>query len=724
MDQSVLEFMRNFEHLLRTGRVRGGQPEHLQLPPKGETETDCMALKLLRACCDDYFRAEKPILAFLHAPPDFQLPIVERMKDLVSNARLVVARATLLDDPPAPVIVIDLQEPSEDELDLDDPPRPVSLLRPLPSGDVDPRFSILEHTHARTVRLLKALEEQDPQRNDKLIGEQVRKVFLFAYSLGLARSAEVPDSPLSREEGKRKLDTLLPVLQQALAGPKVTADGEHLSASVAPVVVGSLKPGYPAPSAERLRFSEKRLAEIEQYIAPDSAVFASLLVRALLARTCSTAEAMWAIFWQLQSGRYKVTSLGECSASSIVSEGNAPAGLDVAKGVLHIDGTAGDWGLLVVTLPGANGNVPMAELTDTGGLAAPADLPLCPVCGSPPAAHDVDDVCPNCGAFHFRCGIATHVPLSMGPSESQVIHQQVRPPHWERIPPSQVVPRRPASTQCASPSNNPEPSEMDSPDLKAVLRFATELRESFRPTLRTETERDERFNATIWLKLLARELDPQKLPVKDLAFRGPASVRGALADLKDVCCVLGERWGLAGLWDGKRDAAKPPLEYDPPTKPVVEMLDSAIARLEREVGKANAPDEGPAMGPPAVPASGSQPRQLPQPEPLPRPEPQPRKAILGAPILPPLGTLQQTVNLQADYVASVSGKTQRSLLQAVNGKGNVPILQVLREVYRDSDGKNLEALLKAKDRLNQKLAADHKNCELCRRGDTFVLAPL
>src|SRR5262249_14849373 len=91
----------------------------------------------------------------------------------------------------------------------------------------------------------------------------------------------------------------------------------------------------------------------EQYVAPESAVLASFLVRALLARNCTTAEAMWAIFDQIDTGRYKAALLSEhpSTVDNIVNEYNPPAGVDVASGVLHIDGRAGDWGLLVITLP-------------------------------------------------------------------------------------------------------------------------------------------------------------------------------------------------------------------------------------------------------------------------------------------------------------------------------------------------------------------------------------
>jgi hypothetical protein len=63
------------------------------------------------------------------------------------------------------------------------------------------------------------------------------------------------------------------------------------------------------------------------------------------------------------------------------------------------------------------------------------NAPPCPGCGNQPAARDVDDVCPACGAFRFRCRIARHIPLGDG----EPIIQRLGKPFWERIPPSQIV---------------------------------------------------------------------------------------------------------------------------------------------------------------------------------------------------------------------------------------------------------------------------------------------
>src|SRR5262249_44631723 len=57
----------------------------------------------------------------------------------------------------------------------------------------------------------------------------------------------------------------------------------------------------------------------------------------------------------------------------------------------------------------------------------------------------VDDVCPGCGAYRFRCGVIPHERLPTADAPGRVKWQQVRTPRWERIPPSQIV--RPRHSQ-------------------------------------------------------------------------------------------------------------------------------------------------------------------------------------------------------------------------------------------------------------------------------------
>lgn len=80
---------------------------------------------------------------------------------------------------------------------------------------------------------------------------------------------------------------------------------------------------------------------------------------------------------------------------------------------------------------------PMPAMENTEKTGVDLDqyqIPPCPGCGSPPAADDVDDVCPRCGAYFFHCRLIQHVPLH---PTAPIIKQRLRP-FWKRIPPSQV----------------------------------------------------------------------------------------------------------------------------------------------------------------------------------------------------------------------------------------------------------------------------------------------
>jgi hypothetical protein len=99
----VLEFMVYWECALRTGVNPSGPPQHYRLPEQGGTENDGAALKLLRACCTDYWDGVKVIQPFLNSPPDFLRPILARMHAIVAAACLAAARAAVLDGPAAGV---------------------------------------------------------------------------------------------------------------------------------------------------------------------------------------------------------------------------------------------------------------------------------------------------------------------------------------------------------------------------------------------------------------------------------------------------------------------------------------------------------------------------------------------------------------------------------------------------------------------------------------------
>jgi hypothetical protein len=94
-------------------------------------------------------------------------------------------------------------------------------------------------------------------------------------------------------------------------------------------------------------------------------------------------------------------------------------------------------------------------------------IPPCPGCGSAPAATDVDDICPKCGAYNFLCGLVTHIPLSDAPP----IHQQVTKPRWVRIPPSQV--KRPKSATPFVPPEHGDPSRCPGCKVPVPDQYAT-----------------------------------------------------------------------------------------------------------------------------------------------------------------------------------------------------------------------------------------------------------
>ncbi len=91
---------------------------------------------------------------------------------------------------------------------------------------------------------------------------------------------------------------------------------------------------------------------------------------------------------------------------------------------------------------------------------------------------------------------------------------------------------------------------------------------------------------------------------------------------------------------------------------------------------------------------------------------------------PPASDLELPLTLSEDFVASLSGQTQRKLLRAVNGRGRVQIADVLSVVYGSRDTRKIEALLKAKDRVNRTLAEKNAGCELRREGETLILSRL
>jgi hypothetical protein len=126
--------------------------------------------------------------------------------------------------------------------------------------------------------------------------------------------------------------------------------------------------------------------------------------------------------------------------------------------------------------------------------------------------------------------------------------------------------------------------EPDRVRLENAHEYACRLQEALRPSLTESTQRKRRHDATIWLKLLERELNPTCLPPERQGpFRGPPAVREALQDLRDICQLLADQWGLSDLWRGELQPAPEPLSLTDPTTDVSDMLIGVIERLERAI---------------------------------------------------------------------------------------------------------------------------------------------
>jgi hypothetical protein len=91
-NMDVLRFLVIWSRELQTGGGVHGQPEYYTLPAQGDTPNDSAALKLLRACCTNYYAAETTVLAFLDAPPETQRAIWRRMRAILDAAKLAAFR--------------------------------------------------------------------------------------------------------------------------------------------------------------------------------------------------------------------------------------------------------------------------------------------------------------------------------------------------------------------------------------------------------------------------------------------------------------------------------------------------------------------------------------------------------------------------------------------------------------------------------------------------------
>jgi hypothetical protein len=103
--------------------------------------------------------------------------------------------------------------------------------------------------------------------------------------------------------------------------------------------------------------------------------------------------------------------------------------------------------------------------------------------------------------------------------------------------------------------------------LHGVLHAAKALREALRPCLTEGNVREQEHNASVWLKLLRFELNPDAIPREQQGgYRGPPVVRRTLTDLRSVC------YDLTG-----------PRSQGQDERLLLKMLRSATRRLERHL---------------------------------------------------------------------------------------------------------------------------------------------
>lgn len=140
----------------------------------------------------------------------------------------------------------------------------------------------------------------------------------------------------------------------------------------------------------------------------------------------------------------------------------------------------------------------------------------------------------------------------------------------------------PISSAAFFTPTNPEALVTEALDLRQVLNHATSLLESLRPALTETTRRTRHFNASIWLRLLERELNPQLLePTQRLeSFHAPVRLRETLRDLYDVCLAVAEQWDTPELWQGVLTEITNPRAWSEPSARVLAVLQSAVTRLE------------------------------------------------------------------------------------------------------------------------------------------------
>jgi hypothetical protein len=112
-------------------------------------------------------------------------------------------------------------------------------------------------------------------------------------------------------------------------------------------------PLYPRPRSAGVEAAKLHICQLAEFFAPDTNIIATFIVRAVMARGASTAEAMWGLHELCLAGAIEAVEWASRHDRLFVTEGNPPAGLVLlpASGRLHVDNEKNEtWAYLVLRL--------------------------------------------------------------------------------------------------------------------------------------------------------------------------------------------------------------------------------------------------------------------------------------------------------------------------------------------------------------------------------------
>jgi hypothetical protein len=104
-----------------------------------------------------------------------------------------------------------------------------------------------------------------------------------------------------------------------------------------------ITPIYPRPDNSAIQKAVSEFLWITEHIVPGSGVMATLLLRAMIHRGATVAEAMWALTDLHRAGRLETFDFRQgVKVDNWVTDDNPPAGVQVAGGILHVSGPSDD----------------------------------------------------------------------------------------------------------------------------------------------------------------------------------------------------------------------------------------------------------------------------------------------------------------------------------------------------------------------------------------------